>query len=508
MKIERTKNASRNVLFGVIMKVYQIAVPFVMRTALIYFLGMQYLGLNGLFTSVLQVLNLAELGVGSAMVYSMYKPIAEDDHDRICALMKLYRLYYRIIGIVIGCIGLSITPFIDRLVKGDVPPEINIYVLYLMHLATTVLTYWLFAYKNSLLSAHQRNDIKSKVVIIIDTIKYALQMCVLIFLKNYYIYILVALVTQAVDNIVVAIIANRLYPNYKPRGSLAPSEIKQINGRVRDLFTAKFGSVIFKSADTIVISSFLGLTILAVFQNYYYIMNSIYGIMGIVFSSVLAGIGNSLISESVEKNYVDLKKFTFIVCWVLCFCCCCFLCLYQPFMQLWVGIKYMLSYQYVILFVVYFYVCELAMVWATIKDAAGLWHSDRFRPLIGATANLIMNIILVNVIGLAGVLLSTILSYIFISMPWLLHNIFTLLYKRSCKEYLKKLSLYCLCTALSCVICAFLCSRFSLSPMLSLVVNAVICMVIPNAVQYIILRNTEEFSATLLLAKKIIRRRA
>ena len=128
-KIERTKNASRNIFFGVILKTYQILVPFLMRTAMIYLMGVQYLGLNSLFTSVLQVLNLAELGVGSAMVYSMYKPIAEDDDTTICALMKLYRTYYRVIGLVIAVVGCALTPFIPHLIKSDVPAGINIYIL-------------------------------------------------------------------------------------------------------------------------------------------------------------------------------------------------------------------------------------------------------------------------------------------------------------------------------------------------------------------------------------------
>ena len=131
-KIERTKNASRNISFGVILKIYQILVPFLMRTAMIYLMGVQYLGLNSLFTSVLQVLNLAELGVGSAMVYSMYKPIAEDDETTICALMKLYRTYYRVIGLVIAVVGCALTPFIPNLIKSDVPAGLNIYLLYIV----------------------------------------------------------------------------------------------------------------------------------------------------------------------------------------------------------------------------------------------------------------------------------------------------------------------------------------------------------------------------------------
>lgn len=155
MKIERTKNASRNIIFGIILKAYQILIPFLMRTAMIYFMGVQYLGLNSLFTSILQVLNLTELGVGIAMVYSMYKPIADDDTKTICALMRLYRLYYRIIGLVIAVMGGILTPFIPYLVKSDLPSGLNIYVLYLLNLAATILSYWLFAYKNALFQAHQ-----------------------------------------------------------------------------------------------------------------------------------------------------------------------------------------------------------------------------------------------------------------------------------------------------------------------------------------------------------------
>ena len=131
-KIERTKNATRNIIFGVILRAYQIIVPFLMRTAMIYLMGVQYLGLNSLFTSVLQVLNLAELGVGSAMIYSMYRPIAEDDNTTICALMKLYRTYYRLIGLIIAVVGCILTPFIPKLISGDIPQGINI--LSLIHI--------------------------------------------------------------------------------------------------------------------------------------------------------------------------------------------------------------------------------------------------------------------------------------------------------------------------------------------------------------------------------------
>lgn len=177
--MNRTQNATRNIVFGVILKIYQILLPFIMRTAMIYLMGVEYLGLNSLFTSILQVLNLAELGVGSAMVYSMYKPIAENDKLTICALLKLYKKYYFFIGLIIACVGVLLTPLIPKLISGDIPGQLNVYILYLLNLAATVMTYWLFAYKNSLLQAYQRSDIASKITIVTTSLQYATQLIVL-----------------------------------------------------------------------------------------------------------------------------------------------------------------------------------------------------------------------------------------------------------------------------------------------------------------------------------------
>ena len=301
MKIERTKNASRNILFGVILKLYQIIVPFLMRTAMIYLMGVQYLGLNSLFSSVLQVLNLAELGVGSAMVYSMYKPIAEDDNTMVCALMRLYKIYYRVIGFVIAFIGCILTPFVPKLISGEIPIDINIYVLYLLNLGATVLSYWLYAYKNCILQAYQRTDIISKVSLVTSTIQYFVQLLILWIFKNYYLYVLVMLVMQAFTNVLIAGYAHKLYPQYKPYGNVNENDRKVINRQIRDLCTSKIGTIIYDSADTIVISAFLGLTILAIYQNYFFILNAITGLIAVIFSSCMAGIGNSIIIETKEK---------------------------------------------------------------------------------------------------------------------------------------------------------------------------------------------------------------
>ena len=475
-----------------------------MRTAMIYLMGVQYLGLNSLFTSVLQVLNLAELGVGSAMVYSMYKPIAEDDDTTICALMKLYRTYYRVIGLVIAVVGCTLTPFIPHLIKSDVPVGINVYILYLLNLGATVLSYWLFAYKNSILQAHQRTDVVSKVTIITNTIQYGLQLFVLWAFHNYYLYVIVMLATQALTNIVTAVCADKLYPQFKPKGKVDKIQVKRINQRIRDLFTSKIGGIIYDSADTIVISSFLGLTVLAVYQNYFYILNAISGLIAVVFAACTAGIGNSIVVESKEKNYQDLNKFTFIITWAAGFCSVCLLCMYQPFMELWVGKDLMLSLSAVVCFVIYFYVRQFNALFNLYKDASGMWHEDRFRPLVAALMNLVLNLILVQFIGIYGIILSTVLAIICVGMPWLLHNLFTIIFdKKHMWHFIGRLAKYSFVVFVSCVITYFICSRFSREVIPTILVRGVICLVVPNLIYYLAFRKTKEFQQSLQLVDKM-----
>ena len=504
MKIERTKNATRNVAVGAVLRLYQMIGPFVLRTVMIHVLGMQYVGLNSLFTSVLQVLNLAELGVGSAMVYSMYRPIAEDDTKSICMLMKLYRLYYRVIGGGICILGLAIMPALPKLISGDIPPDINIYILYILNLSATVLSYWLFAYKNSLLTAHQRNDVIDFITIVTTTIQYLFQIAVLVIFKNYYYYIVVALLSQALLNVTTAVVVNRMYPKYHPSGKIDKDVMKNINRKIKDLFTSKLGEVIVNSADTIVISAFLGLTMLAMYNNYYYILTAVMGFVTLFFKASTAGIGNSLVVESQEKNYGDLNKFTFLVSWIGLFCGCCLLCLYQPFMEVWVGKEYMLGLGCVVCFSVYFYIRVMNQVLIVYKDAAGMWHEDRFRPLCTALTNLILNLILVQVMGIYGVLLSTVFSTLFVGMPWVIKNLFSVVLKQNPFDYVKKLIQYVLVAVCAWFITYFACTKIAGNLIFVLIVRLIICLIIPNIIYVVVFYKRNEFKQTIKLVDNIL----
>ena len=505
----RAKNASRNILFGLILKIYQIAAPFLTRTLMIKYMSIEYTGLSGLFTSVLQMLNLAELGVGSAMVYSMYKPIAENDTKKICILMNTYKKYYRIIGLMIAAVGLVLTPFIPYFIKDNPVPELNIYILYLISLAATVMSYWMFAYKNSILQAHQRNDIISKTNIVSSTVLYLIQIFSITVFKDYYLFITATLISQVISNIIVAIASKKLYPQYRPKGTLSAKDRKEINTRIKDLFTAKLGGTIVNSADTIVISAFLGLTTLTIYQNYFYIITALNGIMSIIYNACTAGIGNSIITESKEKNYKDLQKFTFIIMWIVGLSSVCLICLYQPFIKLWVGENLMLGMPAVVCFALYFYIYHFNQLMCAYKDAAGIWHEDRFRPLVTALVNLILNLISVQFIGIYGVILSTVLTYLFIGSPWLIKNLFTTVFeKKNLSSYLKTIFIYTFATAILTSISYLITKNISGSATFQLICNSIICAVIVNIGYLIIYRKLDSYKQSKQLILKIIKRKA
>lgn len=508
MKIERTKNATRNIMFNGMSQMMNMLVPFIMRSIILNFLGMEYLGLGGLFRSILSILNLAELGVGSTMVFSMYKPIAEDDTETICALMKLYRKFYRIIGLVILTIGLILTPFLPNLINGEVTADVNLYVLYFMNLGSTVLSYWLFAYKNCLLSAHQRVDIASKVTMIVHFTEYVLKILVLILFRNYYVYLAIQILSQIANNVFVALRVNKLYPYYSPRGELPKEKVRSIATRVRDLFTSNFSYVVSNSADTLVISSFLGIVVLAVYQNYYFIISSLKTMIEVIVGACIAGIGNSLVTESAEKNYKDFKKMTILFGWLLSVSGSMLLCMYQPFMYIWMGEESMLEFGYVICFVIYFYCIGMNKLTSMFKDAAGIWKIDKWRPLTAALVNLALNLATVNWIGLYGVLLSTVISIVFIQIPWIFHNLFKAVFPHEhLWEYVHMFCGIVVIELICCIASWFACSFIHLGVWPSLIINAGISFVIPNIIFFAVFGRNEMFKESVAQIKRVVLRR-
>ena len=503
MKLERTKNAARNVVFDGTMEIVNVLFPFVIRSVMLHYLGTEYLGLNGLFKSILNFLNLAELGVGSAMVFSMYKPIAEDDTQTICALLHLYRIIYRIIGLTVAAVGLLLMPVLKDLIKGDLPAGMNLYVLFLMNLGNTVLTYWLFAYKSSLLQAHQRRDVISKVSLAVRVTEYTLKILILVYTRNYYLYLSVQLVCQLAVNLLTAVCASKMYPRYVPKGKLPREKTRDIFHRVRDLFTSKLSATVFDAADTLVISAFMGLTVLALYQNYYFIITALRMMLVVLLNACMAGVGNKLVMESKEANYRDLEKISLLFLWVLCVSSSMLLCMYQPFIHIWMGEDNLLAVGLVLCLVVYYYSMGANKLINMFKDAAGIWRRDRWRPLTAALVNLSLNLATVRWLGLYGVLLSSVFSIVFVQIPWLFRNLFLDVFPRSCMgKYIRLFSAMAAVALISCGAPWFVCGLFTLNVWSTLFVNAVLSFLIPNLCCYAVYGRNPLFRESLSQLKR------
>lgn len=478
-KLDRTKNTARNFVWGLINKVTTLLLPFLIRAVIIRVLGKEYLGLNNLFSSILSVLNLAELGIGSAMVYAMYKPIAENDCEEICSLLSLYRTIYRYIGIIVAVMGVILIPFLPKLINGNTV-GINVVVLYLIFLSDTVLSYWLYAYKTSLLSAYQRVDIISNIGTAIQFSLNGIQILALLITKNYYAYIIFKPIFTVINNLIIKINTDRLFPALQPVGNASNAIVKDVFSRVKALVGHKIGATVIASADSLVISSFLGLGVLSIYSNYYYIIFFLISVSSIFFNGMLAGIGNSLVTESTDHNYNLFENINFITNWFVMWCSACLLSLLQPFMTLWMGKNMLLSFDSLILIVVYYYTWQFRTTGLFFKDAAGMWKDDFYKPYVAAIVNIILNIVLVKSIGINGVFISTIFCMLFIYFPWETYVLFRNLFKRPMKNYIRQQFVYIIETIIIVISTYCTCELITAQGFWELLFKAVVCVLLPN----------------------------
>lgn len=489
MSESRTFNAKRNIIWGVIEKIITLFLPFLTRTLIIKILGEQYLGLGSLFSSVIQVLNLTELGFGSAMVFHMYKYVANEDDNSMCALLAFYRHIYHIMGALIFVVGLIILPFIPHFIAGEIPSDINVYVLYLIYLLTTVMSYWLFAYKNSILYAKQRTDLQSTINSSIQIVISICQVIGLVVVKNYYIYAIWILVSTILKNIVTAVIVNKKYPTYVCKGTISTEEKQSIIAKLKALVGHKLGGVVLSAADNIVISAFLGLTTVARYNNYFYLYSAVSGLLTIIYNSISAGIGNSIAKETLEKNYKDFQKFSFLNIWIVSWCSICFACLYQPFISLWLGEEFLFPTETMLLFVMYFFVNHMRKIVLLYKDSAGLWEVDALKPYVESIFNVIVNIILVNLIGINGVLISSILALLIIDTPWEVYALFKAYFiEMHKKKYYYTIAKYIVIFLIAGILTYIFSIYTPFKGIIKFLILCLECLIIPNIFVYLIIR--------------------
>lgn len=478
----RTKNTKRNIISGIIKQTLNILLPFIGRTIVLYLLGAMYQGLGSLFTSILQVLNLAELGFSSAVMFVLYKPIADNDTTKICAITYFLKKVYFVIGMAVLICGLVIMPFLPYLISGDIPSDINIYILFAIYLFNASISYLLFAYRSTLLSAMQREDVVSNVYTVTTTAVRLIQIIGLFLFKNYYVYIIIVPLGTIANNVLLQYFSKKMFPEVKPIGKIDAETKKAMNKQIRALFIGKVADVARNSFDNIIISVLFGLIQVAIYDNYYYVYSSLYGMTLVITHAMQASIGNSIAKETVEKNYKDLIKFNFIFSWLMGWMAICMLCLYQPFMYIWVrGDKaLMFSTLNMVLFCVYFYTINMNNMRNLYLQGTGLFWECRIWYILEAVANMVLNILLGYFIGITGILVATVVTIFVFNFLARTHILFKNYFQRSQAEFYFLHLIYAVITCVIGVGTYFLCGLIQLSGIGGLLLKALVCLCEPN----------------------------
>ena len=497
-------NVIRNGIWEFISKVFSLFTPFLLRTIIIWKFGVEYLGLNNLFASVLQILNVAELGFGEAVVYNLYKPIVEHDDSTVNALMGFYKKLYRIIGIIITGTGICIMPLLPHVISGEVPSGIDIYVLYIMSLTSTVLSYLFFSYKSVLLMADQRKDINNKISLICSIFKYSIQIIVLSVTHNFYLYFSIDILATVLSNILIAYMTKKNYPQFDEKGILDKKTKKEIFIKVKGLMIYKLSGKTKNAVDSIILSGFLGLAMVGRYGNYYYILSNIVILLTCITAGAQATIGNRMIKNSEETNYKDFMNLTFLHNWISEVCCVCLFCLYQHFMKLWVGENNMFPFYMVICFCIYFFFLSSCEARNTYINASGLWWENRFRAIGSAVMNLLLNIILIQKLGILGIILATIISILIFDVFFTSRTLFKYTFQNhSISKYAAWWGKQITITLTACAVMYLICKLIHNEGILGFFIKGIVCVVGSNLILWAMNHNDSQFYYMVNFIKKL-----
>lgn len=410
----RIQKAEKNIIFGYISNLIILLVNFIQKTVFIYVLGKTLSGVNGVYTDVLSVLSLTELGIGTALNYSLYKPVAEHDIQKIKSYMRFYKKAYLTIAGVIAVLGIAISPFLKYILKnpGNLTIE-ELTLYYYLFLFNTVISYFV-TYKYSLVNAEQKSYIQTNINTLTKLVTATVQISVLLLFRNFLFYLLAQSAVELLQKIFVTVYLNRLYPylldkDVKP---LTKQETQVVATKTKALICHKVGDVARLQTDKIIISSFVNVDTSAVVDNYVYIITYVGNFVNIIFDSVISGFGNVVATESKERQYLLFRVYRFFACWLFGFGAVGFFHLLTPFIGgVWLrDAGWTLPQATVALLVADFYLKGGRTVLLNFKIASGLFEQDKFLPLVQGALNLIVSVLLVRKIGVTGVYVGTLVS--------------------------------------------------------------------------------------------------
>lgn len=494
MEESRTKKASINALAKILMYIVALLPTFFLRKVFLDTLGIDMLGVSSLYKDIVGYLSLAEMGVGVAIIFSLYKPFAEKDFVKVKGYLNVYKKFYLIIGLIILIFAICLLPFIQVFIKNDNIPTIDAQIYFMLFLANTLLSY-IFSYKLSILNVAQDNYKISIATTISTVLITILQIVFLEIYPNFYIYLIIQLVINLCYYLFLNIYIDKKYTWIKKtKGFITKNEKKDLIKNIKALFMHKIGALFVLGTDNIVISSFIGLGEVAKYNNYALITNAAVSFVGNVLATLTPSIGNLIATENKEKIYEVHKKLFFINFWIASFITISLFNTITQFITLWMGVGQSLSIVTiaVVLFNVYFQLMRPSV--ENIKDAAGVYYQDRHSAIVEGIVNLVFSLILVNYIGITGVFVGTLisnLSVLFWIKPKMVYKyVFNKPLRIYFKMYFKFLLIACIPLIITNVLTHSISNENSI---IAFIINCIINIVVINLIYLIIFWRNKEF---------------
>lgn len=512
MSESRTKNVIRNTGAGIGVRLLTLLLNFVLKTVFIKVLGIQYTGVSSLFTDVLTILSFAELGIGSAITYALYKPVAENDELQIIKLMNFYRKAYRLVAITVFAVGFALAPFLGFFVK-DVPDiKESITVIYVLYLVNTASSY-LLIYKSAILVAKQKKYVISAIEGISSMLRLVIESILIVIYRQFILYMLVEILFTILQNFLIGIRADKEYQFEKleKKAKLDNGEVRKILTDVQALAMYQISGVVLAGTDSVVISAFLGTSLVGYISYYKLIVNQIARILIQFFDAMNPSVGNMAVQGDSGKQYTLFKKTNFAIFWLLCICCTGLVVCLNPLVEVWLGEEYVLPMSIVIVLTADFFVTNMIRIVAVFRTSNGLFVQGKYRPVIMAVINVVLSVVLVRPFGMLGVLLATVMSRLLTQVwfdPWLVYrNVFN---KDKAKsgvwEYYGVYIGYVLTITVSAAISMFAADCVAeLLPkangMLALIILAILCVVISTVVVLVLWGRSEDCREVMAWAK-------
>lgn len=514
MKSNRLRNAMLNSSILAAIQIVTVFLRFANQTIFIRVLGKQFLGLNGLFTNVLSFLAFAELGIGTSIVFSLYRPLASDNKRNIAALMNFIQKAYRYIGVVVGILGLAIIPLLPYFIK-DYHNVDHIILYYILYLSNSVISYF-FTYKRSILIADQHEYISSINQFVFLVFQTMLQIIFMFVVPNYAIYLIIAVFCTLFSNVSISRSVDKRYPYLKmyQKEKITKEERLAIRNNVVGMVGSKIGSIAVRSTDNILLSAFLGLSIVGIYSNYLLIVTSISGVINKLLSSITASVGNLIVVGDRDRSFFVYKTHYLLNLFIVTVSAVCFAVSFNPFVKVWAGKSYLLPMSVVLVIVINYFIDQLRQTNITFTSAYGLFVPNGKKSVLEAILNLSFSYTLLVFfkLGISGVLLGTIITNIILNSwwePWLVYkrgfkfkSSFTRFYF---KFYLKHTILLFLLGSFTYAIILWLDKYIYVYDIVLAIINSALSVLILSFLITIIYRKHTSFQYIINVIKKILK---